>query len=675
MIDEARDNRLPEPTNEPEAGASGSTGYGRAGRAWQGAALAEIDALLATLGRLHHEAGYREVSPPELFPAEVMLSLYGEDVRGRAFLFPGGGSGEELCLRPDFTVPVAIMHGAAGWQRAAKYAYQGPVFRRQPQGSSRPIEYLQAGIENIGAADPAAAEAQILALTLNGLEALGAGPVDVVTGDLGIVFALLEALDMPVGRRALLRRHVWRPTRFARLVEAAQAAAQARPAHTALLTALDAGETALQSHLAEGGEILGVRGVAEVAARAAALAAAADEPPMSSEQAALIDAVLGLQGEAGDVLASMRTIAAEAGVDIGRALDAFERRLDAFNRAGLDGEALRFDASFGRTLEYYDGFVFELTAPGRPELPSLAGGGRYDSLTARLGAQRAIPAVGAIIRPEAVLAARADETDDHGAPKAFPRPFATALPAAGLPPASAIPGGDVVMALPSKGRLQEATIDWFAARGITIRRTGGGREYAAEAEGVPGLGVAMLSAGEIPAALEAGLVHLGITGLDLVEERIAAWQGRLSLAAPMGFGHADLVVAVPGWWRDVTTMADLDDAAERFRARHGHALRIATKYHNLTRQFFRANGVADYRIVDSQGATEAAPKNQSAEALVDITTTGETLRANHLRQLDDGVILRSEACLFVARKDRLPSAAKSAAAQLMDRLGIREALG
>ncbi|MEM9763313.1 MAG: ATP phosphoribosyltransferase [Pseudomonadota bacterium] len=231
------------------------------------------------------------------------------------------------------------------------------------------------------------------------------------------------------------------------------------------------------------------------------------------------------------------------------------------------------------------------------------------------------------------------------------------------------------MALPSKGRLQEDTIGWFASRGITIRRSGGGREYAAEADGVPGLGVAMLSAGEIPGALEAGLVHLGVTGLDLVEEKVADWRNRLTLAAPMGFGHADLVVAVPGWWRDVATMADLDDAAERFRARHGHALRIATKYHNLTRQFFRANGVADYRIVDSQGATEAGPKNQSAEALVDITTTGETLRANHLRILEDGLILRSEACLFIARTERLGPAAHRAAAQLMERLGITPALG
>ncbi|MEO1776342.1 MAG: ATP phosphoribosyltransferase [Pseudomonadota bacterium] len=226
----------------------------------------------------------------------------------------------------------------------------------------------------------------------------------------------------------------------------------------------------------------------------------------------------------------------------------------------------------------------------------------------------------------------------------------------------------MVLALPSKGRLQQDTIDWFAARGIAIRRTGAGREYSAAVEGVPGLGVALLSAGEIPGALEAGQVHLGVTGEDLIQERVANWDRRVALLSRMGFGHADLIVAVPAWWADVETMADLDEAAERFRARHGQAMRIATKYHALTRQFFRRCGVADYRIVDSQGATEAAPKNQSAEALVDITSSGETLRANHLRVLSDGLILRSQACLFASRGGTWTDAARTAAAHLSKKL-------
>ncbi|MEM6487640.1 MAG: ATP phosphoribosyltransferase [Pseudomonadota bacterium] len=240
-------------------------------------------------------------------------------------------------------------------------------------------------------------------------------------------------------------------------------------------------------------------------------------------------------------------------------------------------------------------------------------------------------------------------------------------------PTRVLPSGDLVLALPSKGRLQADTIDWFAARGIAIRRSGAGREYAAEADGVPGLSVAMLSAGEIPAALEAGTVHLGVTGEDLIDERIAHWRRRVTRATAMGFGRADLIVAVPAWWADVETMADLDEAAERFRAVHGHPLRIATKYHNLTRRFFRDRGVADYRIVDSQGATEAAPKNHSAEALVDIASSGETLRANHLRVLQDGRIMRSQACLFVSHAARWSPSAEAAAAAVGARLGANMA--
>lgn len=204
----------------------------------------------------------------------------------------------------------------------------------------------------------------------------------------------------------------------------------------------------------------------------------------------------------------------------------------------------------------------------------------------------------------------------------------------------------LVLGLPSKGRLQEATIDWFAERGVAISRTGQGREYAAAASGVNGLEVVMLAAGEIPRALAEGRIHLGVTGEDLIREQLPEQPERIRSLARLGFGHADLVVAVPAFWIDVETMADLDEAAARFRGRHGHAMRIATKYHNLTRAFFRARGVADYRIVDSQGATEAGPANQSCEALVDITSSGETLRANHLKVLDDGLILRSQATLF-----------------------------
>lgn len=371
-----------------------------------GSDLAALERALSALSRLYTDAGYEPVSPPHLFPADLMLDLYGEDIRARAFLFPGGG-GDEVCLRPDFTVPVVLAHGERGWDRPASYAYQGPVFRRQATGSRRPVEYLQAGVENLGAADPAEAEAEVLALTLRGLALLDAGPLRVTTGDLGIVFGLLDALDMPTGRRARLRRHLWRPARFHALVaEAVADGAELTARRRALISAVGAPDPLAQIErlAAAEGEILGLREIEDIAERAAALAEAAAEPPMPAEQAELIEAILGVNGPAADALSRLRSLTMEAGVDLGRELDAFERRLGAMSRHGLEAGAMAFDADFGRNLEYYDGFVFEITGPD-PALP-LAGGGRYDSMTARLGAGRTVPAIGAMIRPEAALAIR-----------------------------------------------------------------------------------------------------------------------------------------------------------------------------------------------------------------------------------------------------------------------------
>ena len=187
---------------------------------------------------------------------------------------------------------------------------------------------------------------------------------------------------------------------------------------------------------------------------------------------------------------------------------------------------------------------------------------------------------------------------------------------------------------------------WFAERGVTLERSGSEREYAGAVHGVDGVELVLLSAGEIPRELAAGRIHLGVTGLDLVEEELLP--GAAVPIRALGFGNADLMVAVPAFWIDVTTVDDLDAVAAEVRAAHGHRLRVATKYHNLTRAFFGARGVADYQLVDSQGATEGTVRNGTAEAIADITTTGATLRANHLRTLEDGIILRSQAMLFAA---------------------------
>jgi ATP phosphoribosyltransferase len=226
------------------------------------------------------------------------------------------------------------------------------------------------------------------------------------------------------------------------------------------------------------------------------------------------------------------------------------------------------------------------------------------------------------------------------------------------------------LGLPSKGRLQQQVIDAFAARGIGVERTGSDREYAGRVTGVEGVQLVLLSAGEVPRALAEGALHCGVTGEDLILERIEKPESRVAILARLGFGQADLIVAVPRAWVDVETMHDLDEAAAAFRAVHGHPLRIATKYHALARAFFARQGVADYRLVDSQGATEAAPKNRTAEALVDITSSGATLAANHLKVLDDGLILQSEAVLAASRTAPWTAQARAARAGLADRLGF-----
>ena len=206
-----------------------------------------------------------------------------------------------------------------------------------------------------------------------------------------------------------------------------------------------------------------------------------------------------------------------------------------------------------------------------------------------------------------------------------------------------------VVAVPSKGRLQENAEAFFARAGLTLAKPRGARDYRGTIAGLDNVEIAYLSASEIAAQLARGAVHLGITGEDLIRENIHDADKRVMLIDSLGFGSANVVVAVPQAWIDVRTMADLDDVATSFRARHNHRMRVATKYINLTRNFFAAQGVVDYRIVESAGATEGAPAAGTAELIVDITTTGATLAANGLKVLDDGVMLRSHANLVASR--------------------------
>jgi ATP phosphoribosyltransferase len=226
------------------------------------------------------------------------------------------------------------------------------------------------------------------------------------------------------------------------------------------------------------------------------------------------------------------------------------------------------------------------------------------------------------------------------------------------------------LGVPSKGRLMEKTVEWFARHGIELGRSGSDREYAGYVKGIEGVELVLLSAGEIPRELSAGRIHLGVTGTDLVREKLGQWEQQVEEMAPLGFGHADLVIAVPRAWVDVSTLDDLDAAAAAFRLRHGFRLRIATKYHRLVREFLREAGVADYQLVDSQGATEGTIKNETAEAIADITSSGDTLRANHLKILEDGLILKSQATLFRARGAALSGGERAVLSALRTRLGL-----
>lgn len=203
----------------------------------------------------------------------------------------------------------------------------------------------------------------------------------------------------------------------------------------------------------------------------------------------------------------------------------------------------------------------------------------------------------------------------------------------------------MIFAIPSKGRLKDQVEAWLADCGFRLEMTGGARGYSAELAGLPGVSVRLLSAGDIAAGLDSGDLHLGVTGEDLLRERGDDMDSRVMLLRALGFGRADLVVTAPKSWLDVDTMADVDEVGHLHLAKTGRRLRVATKYVTQTRAFFARHGVADYRIVESSGATEGAPAAGAAELVVDITTTGATLAANGLKILSDGVILKSQAQL------------------------------
>ncbi|WP_163846524.1 ATP phosphoribosyltransferase regulatory subunit [Pseudooceanicola aestuarii] len=336
------------------------------------------------------QAGALAVEAPILVPAGTLLDLYGEDIRARAYTTSDSLRGEQM-LRPDFTVPVVQMHMAQGAE-PARYTYAGEVFRRQEEDEARANEYMQVGVEIFDGSNPAAADAEVFALVQAALAPLG---LRAATGDIGLLMAAVDGLRISDARRSALRRHIWRPARFKSLLDRYAGQGRPLPARSALLAAEDP--------LAGAGPQIGLRSRAEVEARIALLRADAAEPPVSAEEVALIEAVLAVRERLPYALERLRDIAVDM-PSIVAAVDRLDARAQALDGRGIDVATLDFESVYGRThMEYYDGFVFGFYAEARPDLPPVATGGRYDTLTRLLGQAQGrpggIPAVGAVVRP------------------------------------------------------------------------------------------------------------------------------------------------------------------------------------------------------------------------------------------------------------------------------------
>jgi ATP phosphoribosyltransferase regulatory subunit len=341
--------------------------------------------------------GALPVEAAALQPAEILLDLYGEDIRARAFVTHDPVMGEQM-LRPDFTVPVVQMHMDEGAE-PARYTYNGPVWRKQGPGSHRASEYLQVGFEIFDRADPVASDAEVFALFAEVLAPLG---LRAATGDMGVLMAAVSGLKTLDTRKAALKRHIWRPRRFRQLLDRFGGTAEVPETRAALMAAL--AQTSAKSLIKAAGRAVGLRGPDDIAARIAALEEDAGAAPIEAEEVTLLEDILNLKAKSEVALGHLRGL--EAGRPaIKAALDRMEARLEALAARGIDVSGLDFEGSYGRTaLEYYDGFVFGFYAENRPDLPVIASGGRYDALTGVLGQGRSIPAVGGVIRPEFVLA-------------------------------------------------------------------------------------------------------------------------------------------------------------------------------------------------------------------------------------------------------------------------------
>ncbi len=380
-------------------------------------AFEALEAQAQRLMGVFTRAGFEAVAPTVIQPAGVFLDCVGEALRARTYVFTDP-EGTELCLRPDLTVPTCRLHleRAPQGQAPARYCYNGSAFRYQAADASRahPREFRQAGVESFGDGDAAGAEAETLAVMVDAIDTAGLDrrTLTMKFGDLELVAALLDALDLPPRWRQRLKDRFWQPAAFRaelkRLASDPSAQAHALPSslRAALVAAPADAEAVLAAHLdAAGIETFGARTLGEVAQQAVSMTEDLQARPLEARLADVIESYVALRAPSSEAVASVAKIAARAKLDLEAPLARFAERLARFKARGLDLQAATFSGDFGRQLEYYTGFVFEIGAPGLPPTSPIAGGGRYDSLLRLAGAPRDVPAVGAAIHTERLLTA------------------------------------------------------------------------------------------------------------------------------------------------------------------------------------------------------------------------------------------------------------------------------
>jgi ATP phosphoribosyltransferase regulatory subunit len=351
--------------------------------------ITEASPLIA----LFEREGYARVEPPILQPTEVFIDLSGEDIRRRMFVTQDS-DGRELCLRPDYTIPVCRQHLSNGRTLPASYSYLGPVFRLR---KAEPSEFLQAGVESIGRTDRSAADAEILSLALEGLDQLGLSATAVKLGDMGLLDAVAEALRITPGTKRRLMRAVVSGRALDSVAEPESTSGLAE--HAGLLAAIQGQDAKAVKGFVE--DVIAIAGIARVGGRSAGeiaerfLARAANRSGgLPAEARQVLSRYLAVSGDPDAVANAVRALAGDAGLEIGRALDSFEERTGFMAARSLDVSTFVFATDFARNLDYYTGFIFEVRDPRRTDVNLMVGGGRYDRLLQHLGAADEIPAVG-----------------------------------------------------------------------------------------------------------------------------------------------------------------------------------------------------------------------------------------------------------------------------------------